>query len=205
MEWNGPDGETILQENTRFIFSHSGNKRMIDRVTTLQALDADVSLKDNKEGVLGIRVARQLELPSDEPVLLTDSSGEAASQSKVTNAGVSGNYLSSEGVEGLDVWGTRARWMMLSGRIKNEEVSLAILDHPENVGFPTYWHARGYGLFAANPLGQKALSGGEKMLNFELSAGDSVTFQHRIIIYSGQQAASDQVETAWNEFVNAQN
>ncbi|MDR8393437.1 PmoA family protein [Aliifodinibius sp. S!AR15-10] len=205
MEWNGPDGEAILRENTMFIFRHSGNKRIIDRITTLQALDSEVSLKDNKEGLLGIRVARQLEHPSDEPVLLTDSSGEIASQSKVNNAGVSGNYLSSEGAEGLDVWGTRARWMMLSGRVENEEVSLAILDHPENVGFPTYWHARGYGLFAANPLGQEALSGGEEILNFGLPAGDPVTFQHRIIIYSGKQATSEQVEAAWNQFVNAQN
>ena len=33
-------------------------------------------------------------------------------------------------------------------------VSIAIIDHPDNGITPTYWHARGYGLFAANPLGQ---------------------------------------------------
>jgi hypothetical protein len=54
--------------------------------------------------------------------------------------------------------------MNLSGRINDENISLVILDHPNNVGYPTYWHARGYGLYAANPLGQKALSEGKEDL-----------------------------------------
>ena len=60
-----------------------------------------------------------------------------------------------------------------------------MLDHPKNVGFPTYWHARGYGLFAANNLGQKVLSDGKEELNFRLEAGKSVTFRHQILILNG--------------------
>ena len=36
-------------------------------------------------------------------------------------------------------------------------MTIAIFDHPGNVNYPTYWHARGYGLFAANPLGRYAI------------------------------------------------
>ncbi len=75
-----------------------------------------------------------------------------------------------------------------------------MLDNPQNVGFPTYWHARGYGLFAANPLGQKALSNGKEELNFKLSPGKSVTFRHRIIIHSGSNLTDDQVNAEYQKF-----
>lgn len=109
-------------------------------------------MKDNKEGMLGMRMARELEHPDE-------------------NENATGIYKSSEGLEGIEVWGTRGKWMNLSGKIDNESTSVAILDHPDNVGYPTYWHAREYGLYAANPLGQKALSDGKEELNFKLSAG----------------------------------
>ena len=57
--------------------------------------------------------------------------------------------------------------------------SLIILS---NVGYPTYWHARDYGLFAANTLGQKVFSEGKNELNFSLKKGESVTFKYRLVV-----------------------
>ena len=91
------------------------------------------------------------------------------------------------------------RWCVLTGQAEKEPVSIAILDHPSNPGFPTYWHARGYGLFAANPLGQKALSNGKEALNFALGPGQAVTFRHRVLILSGT-ANAERVEAAYKEF-----
>jgi hypothetical protein len=51
--------------------------------------------------------------------------------------------------------------MNLSGKIKDEDINIVIIDHPKNVSYPTYWHARGYGLFAANPLGVNVFSKGK--------------------------------------------
>ena len=120
---------------------------------------------DSKEGVLGIRMARGLEQPSNAPDVFTDASGKPATTKAVNNEGVTGNYVGSDGKTGDAVWGTRGPWTMLQGKVEGEEVTLAILDHPQNPGFPTYWHARGYGLFAANNLGQNAIrseaAGGE--------------------------------------------
>lgn len=199
-EWVGPDGTLLLREKTTFIFRAEGDKRMIDRITILTALDQDVSMKDNKEGMIGIRVARELEHPSEKPEIFTDGSGKATDVLTMNNEGVTGLYRSSEGKEGNDAWGTRAKWMDLSGEIKGEKVSLAILDHPDNVGFPTYWHARGYGLYAANPLGQKEMSGGKEELNFLLSAGESVTFKHRIILNSGNEVSDEQLNEEFQKF-----
>ena len=200
MDWVGPDGEVLLKEKTRFVFTVSEGKRMIDRITTLTAQGMEVSMNDNKEGMLGIRVARELEHPSDKPELFTDANGIATAVPTLNNAGVRGKYRSSEGLEGDAVWGTRGKWTNLSGEIKGEKVSLAILDHPKNVGYPTYWHARGYGLFAANPLGQKALSNGKEELNFKLAAGESVTFQYRILVYSGSEVSDQILNHDFSEF-----
>lgn len=192
MEWVAPDGRILLKENTVFIFSSEGGKRVIDRITTLTAHGQAVSFKDNKEGMLGIRVARELEHPSDKPEIFTDASGIATAVPTLNNEGVTGMYRSSEGIEGDDVWGTRGKWVNLSGEIQGEKVGIAILDHPQNPGYPTYWHARGYGLFAANTLGQKAMSEGKEELNFKLADGESVTFRYRVVVYSGD-AATDEV------------
>ena len=200
MEWTGPNGKPLLRENTTFIFRAEGDKRMIDRITRLTALDKEVSMKDNKEGMLGIRVARELEHPSDKPEIFTGAGGKATDVPTMNNEGVTGMYRSSEGREGHDVWGTRGKWMNLSGEIKGEKISLAILDHPDNVGYPTYWHARGYGLYAANPLGQKEMSGGKEELNYKLPAGESVTFKHRVIVYSGNEVTDGELNEDFEEF-----
>jgi hypothetical protein len=191
MEWIAPDGAALLREETTFIFHAARNERAIDRITRLTALDKRVNFNDNKEGVIGMRVSRQLEQPSDKPEVFTDTSGKATAVPKLDNTGVTGLYHSSEGKTGDEVWGTRAKWTTLTGKIGQESITLAILDHPKNPGFPTYWHARGYGLFAANPLGQKALSNGKEALNFTLEPKQSATFRYRVLIISGDSAPAD--------------
>jgi len=184
-DWLDKAGKPLLTEVTTYTFGGTASDRTIDHVTTLKAVGGDVTFKDNKEGMLAIRVARQLEHPSNKPEIFTDAAGVATKVAQLDNAGVTGNYRSSEGVEGEKVWGTRARWMNLTGTLNGETVSVVIMDHPQNVGYPTHWHARGYGLFAANPLAPSVMSGGkDKPLNFVLPAGKEVTFRHRILITS---------------------
>ncbi len=182
MDWLRPDGSTILKEETHFIFQKDDNLRIVDRITKLTADDGPVDFTDNKEGMIAIRVTRALEHIDPKPVLLSDEHGEPLAQKVISNEGVTGMYLSESGIAGTDVWGTRSPWMILSGTVEQEQVSVAIIDHPKNPGYPTYWHARGYGLFAANPLGQKALSDGEDVLNFHLDKDQSATFRYRMAI-----------------------
>jgi hypothetical protein len=199
-DWIMPDGKPILRENTTFVFRGGPNLREVDRITTLTALDQRVVFHDNKEGVIGMRVRRELEQPSNEPLVFTDASGKPTSVKVLDNTGVTGSYRSSEGKVGDAVWGTRGRWTMLSGQIGKEPVTLVILDHPRNTGFPTYWHARGYGLFAANPLGQEVFSNGKEKLNFTLEPKASATFRYRLLILSGP-TTPDQIEAQYGRFV----
>lgn len=199
-DWQSPDGKSLLKEYTQYVFSEEGQQRSIEMTTKLTALDEDVFFSDNKEGLIGIRIARELEHPSDKPEIFTDANGIPTTVSKLDNDKVTGKYRSSEGIEGDEVWGTRGKWVNLIGKIGNEPVSLLILDNPKNVGYPTYWHARGYGLFAANPLGQKEFSKGKETLNFKLKAGESVTFRYKVIISSGAELSDAEANAAFQEF-----
>jgi Methane oxygenase PmoA len=184
--WVAGDGTTLLHETTKFIFAGDKDKRTIDRITTLTALDKTVVFTDNKEGVFGMRVTRALEQPATKPEIFTDASGKATKVPVLDNKGVTGEYVSSEGLKGDAVWGTRGRWTLLGGKIDNQPVTVAILDHPKNPGFPTYWHARGYGLFSANMLGAKEFSKGKEELNFAVEAGKSATFRYRVVILNAE-------------------
>ena len=184
-DWVDSQGKVLLHERTHYVFRAAGNARTIDRTTTLTAAEQRVAFPDAKDGMLGLRVRRELELPSTKAEVFTDASGRATPVPVLNNEGVTGNYHTSEGVEGEAAWGTRGRWTSLSGVVEGQPVTIAIFDHPRNVGFPTYWHARGYGLFAANPLGQKIFSNGKQELGFALAPGQSTTFRYRILIVAG--------------------
>lgn len=183
-EWLMPDGSVAIHETAAFSFSGGPDRRVIDRTTTLTAAGKRVVFTDNKEGLFGLRVARALEEPSAQPEIVT---------------GASGVYTSSEGRRGGAVWGTRARWVALAGRMGDEDVVLLMLDHPKNPGYPSHWHARGYGLFAANPLGASVFSGGRERLDLTLEAGQGATFRHRLLILSTPFSA-EAAEGTWREF-----
>ena len=187
-DWVDTDGKgkTLLKESTNYIFQAKGNQRIIDRITTLTAQNEEVSFKDVKDGFFAIRVARELEHPSDKPDIFVDANGIETKVDKLDNSGITGNYHTSEGIDGEAAWSTRGKWNNLTGKIKGEDISIAIMDHPSNVNYPTYWHARGYGLFAANPLGEKIFSKDKKELNFKLAPNQSVIFRYRTVITSGK-------------------
>ncbi|MFH6601885.1 PmoA family protein [Maribacter algicola] len=197
--WRSPDNVDLLEEITEFRFSEEENTRTIDRSTTLKALQ-DVSFKDNKEGMIGIRVAREMELPSDEPAIYTDAEGNITEVKALNNEGINGNYHGSGGLTGNDVWGTRNNWVKLESTIDGETVSITIMDHKDNVGYPTYWHARGYGLFAANPLGQAVFSEGKETLDFKLKKGGSTTFNYRILVHNGSELSKNILDHHFTDF-----
>ena len=199
--WIDKSGKELLAERTEYHFmATKGSTYIIDRVTTLTASDKEVSMPDTKEGMFGIRVARQLELPSKGDITLYSADGHPTKVTEMSNEGISGNYMSSEGTTGLDVWGTRAKWMDLYGNIGDEKISLVICDHPKNPCYPTYWHARGYGLFSANPLGWNDFTENKKQLNYNIPAGQSVTFRYRVIISSGVHLTNDEINAFADDF-----
>ena len=166
--WKDDNDEPLLQEDRTMKFIPGEGQTIIDFSINLTALVDKVVFEDTKEGMFGIRVAHQLREKDQ-----------------------SGRYLSSNGDEGeKNVWGKRASWVKLEGQIEGKDVGVAILNHPTSTNYPTYWHARAYGLFAANPLGQLVFQQSRKEENPEkleltLEKGQSAPFNYRVIIYDG--------------------
>jgi hypothetical protein len=143
--------------------------------------------------MVAIRVARELEMPSKDATNFVDDKGNVTTVAKTDNANVTGMYIASNGLRGDSVWSSKGTWVMLNGKKDGKDITICIIDHPTNVGYPTYWHARGYGLFAANPLGRKIFSNGQEELNFTLVPGKSVTFKYRFVIHSGKVLTSEEM------------
>ena len=208
--WTNGAGVDVLTQTTRYVFSRrksSGglfgkvqstvngggveDAYVIDEIVTLHALKKQV-FHDDKEGMLGIRVAHFLESANEKGGTFTDANGNATQVQQSNIPGANGVYLTSEGKQGDNAWSTRGRWCLLTGTNASQDtVTIAILDHPANTNYPTYWHARGYGLFAANPLGQHIFDPKAPQLDFTLDAGKDVTFRYRVMLIPGKPSPVD--------------
>ena len=188
--WTNQQNEVLLQENTRYEFSSSGRSRIIDRQTDLTAA-TKVVFTDAKDGMFAIRLAHALQMPTDKDQKFTDDKGNITIVIGGTDSIANGNYLSSAGRQGDSVWSSRARWCKVYGRIGKDSVSVTIIDHPSNPNYPTFWHARGYGLFAANPLGEKIFTNGANAKNLALEKNEKASFRYRVVIDQGPTTITD--------------
>jgi hypothetical protein len=96
----------------------------------------------------------------------------------------------------------------LQGVRKGKVVGIAILNHPASINYPTYWHARGYGLFSANPLGQGDFQRQRPKqyrknkvipLRLALEPGETAHFRFLVIVYEGIRT-QEQIEKRFKEF-----
>jgi hypothetical protein len=196
--WVNQQNEILISETTHFEFSGSANKRIIDRVTELKAVK-DITFTDAKDGFLGLRLTHELEIPGGQSFNYTDNKGNSTEVKKDPTA--TGNYVTSEGKLGDSVWSTRAAWCKVYGKIGDDSVSITIFDHPANIGYPTFWHARGYGLFAANPLGEKIFTKGKSELNYKLKKDGIIIFRYRILIQNGNSTpTADELNLEFKSF-----
>jgi len=197
--WTTVPGDDLLNQTTDYIITRLNNgDRQLDLVITLTAL-THVVFTDDKDGLLGLRVAQFLESPTEKSGVYTDANGNQTKVAGVASALATGVYQTSAGKIGDAAWGTRGTWCYLSGISKGKPETIAILDHPGNPGYPTYWHARGYGLFAVNPLGVTGFAPHAPPMNFTLDKGKSVTFRYRLLFMSHANipAAMDAAQSAF--------
>ncbi|MEO5561798.1 MAG: PmoA family protein [Chitinophagaceae bacterium] len=201
--WTNQKNDVLLEETTTFEFSGTPHQRIIDRITVLTA-NTEVLLTDAKDGMLGIRMAHELQIPTTKEQKFTDDKGNVTVVKASTDSLAVGNYITSEGKVGDSAWSTRAMWCKAYGKMGKDSVSISIIDHPSNPNYPTFWHARGYGLFAANPLGEKVFTNGKSAKNLKLQKGDSVKFVYRIVINDDAKTpTNDQLNRMAKEFASS--
>jgi len=180
--WVDHAGNRLITDTTRIVFGVADPQvYTIDYEISLHALE-DIRFRDVKDGMFAFRVARELELPYDNEQELIGEDGKISKRKDKHN--VTGSYRNRQGIRDDDAWGKPSEWCALTGRIGNDDITIAILDHPANVGYPAYFHARGYGLFSLNSLGRNAFDKSKPPLDFQLPHGRSVLFRYRVIIAS---------------------
>ena len=176
--WRVDEDVALLKESRTVIFAVDGEVRTIDFDLTLEALD-DVCFGDTKEGTFALRLHPALRLK-----------GEVAA----------GHARDSEKRVDGDLWGERSRWLTYYGPIDGKDVGVAVFDHTKNLRHPTWWHARDYGLVAANPFGIHGFEGEPAGTgDLDLARGDTLRLRYRVLLYAGAPDF-DALEEAWREW-----
>ncbi len=184
-EWVGPDGRVHCEDQRRLKFGADKDLRWIDFDVTIKAPHRDVRFGDTKEGTFGIRVAGTMKVDAAK----TDKGKTDAS--KINPRG-GGRIVNSEGLVNRQAWGKRAPWVDYHGPVEGETLGIAILNHPSSFRFPTYWHVRTYGLFAANPFGWHNFENSDQVDgSYTIKQGESITLRYRVLFHKGDEKEAD--------------
>ena len=175
--WVDSEGNVLCTDGEKLTFYNPGDEpvRMFDFEITFHATNGTVVLGDTKEGTVALRIAESMRLVKPTP----------KGQAPIPGAG---HIVNSEGQRDGDVWGKRADWVDYYGPVDGRIVGVAIFDHPSNLRHPTTWHARDYGLLAANPFGLHDFLGKrEGAGKYKIRKGKSLTLKYRIFLHQGDE------------------
>lgn len=176
-DWLAPDGSVVCSDMRDFKFGVNSAGRFIDVGVTIHATNGDVKFGDTKEGTMAIRTHPLLRLRTDE---------------RRGNHTAVGQAVNSEGVQGKAIWGKRAKWVDYWATIDGNTVGVAIFDHPKNKRHPTWWHAREYGLIAANPFGVHDFEGAAPGTgDLTIKDGGMEAFRYRFVFHRGDVTEAD--------------
>lgn len=168
-DWIGPDGKKQCEDERRLTFRAATDHRAIDFDITLKASDGPVIFGDTKEGTMGIRIPTVMDV----------------------NSKKGGRIVTSEGLTDKAAWGKPAPWVDYHGPLEGELVGIAVMNHPSSFRYPTRWHVREYGLFAANPFGLKDFESNKTLDgSHTVPAGESITLRYRFVFHKGDEKAS---------------
>jgi hypothetical protein len=182
--WVAPDGRLICTDERTLRFHGGPEGRFIDVEITLSALpDTPLLMGDNKDGTMAIRVAQWMTLSH----LVKQPDGTQK------DTGGTGHIVTSRGDRDKNAWGKRADWCDYYATRDGKTYGIAIFDHPQNLRHPTWWMAREYGLFGANPFGQhdyENLKDQPHIGDYTIPAGGSLTLRYRFFFHDGDEKAA---------------
>ena len=165
-DWLTPTGARLLEDSRKVSIFKVGDSLFIDFVIQLHAPDGDIRFGDTKEGAFGIRVPTWLSVDAKQGGVIVTSNGD-----KDENA-----------------WGKRADWVDYHGPHNGKVYGIAILNHPTSFRYPTRWHVRTYGLFAANPFGSRHFDESAEDGAHVLRRGETLALKYRVVFHPGSAA-----------------
>src|SRR5262245_19009859 len=164
-DWVGPDGAKLLSDVRTVRFGGDKDTRWIDFDVVVTATADQVTFGDTKEGSFGLRIAESMRVDKK----------------------TGGKIITSEGLEDEKAWGKPAAWVDYYGPVQGETLGIAILNHPTSFRYPTHWHVRTYGLFAANPWGLHDFTAGKEHSEDAVKKGDPYALRYRVIFHKGNE------------------
>ena len=180
-DWKTQDGTVVCQDVRTMTFGGDEKVRWIDFQVKVMATHGKAVFGDTKEGSFGLRVAGSMRAEREGGGTIINSNGETDGET----------------------WGKQASWVDYSGPVGDDTVGIAILNHPRSLRYPTYWHVRVYGLFAANPFGlHDFLKSPEADGSLTLEQGDSFELFYRVILHAGD--ANDAEIDKWFDLYKKQ-
>ncbi len=172
-DWLAPDGKKVCEDERTLTFGADGDVRWIDFDITIKATAGPVKFGDTKEGTFGVRVPGSMKV----------------------DAGQGGRIVNSEAQTDQAAWGQPAAWVDYHGPVEGETLGVAILNHPSSFRFPTHWHVRTYGLFAANPFGLHDFKRSREVDgSHALRPGETMTFRYRVLLHRGDEKSGKVAE-----------
>lgn len=179
--WESGAGMPLLDEVRIFrLWKSTGNVRMMDLESRFSAGHGSVRLGDTKEGgFCAVRVKEPLQ--GDKDGLIRSANGA------LTEA---------------ENWGQRSEWVDYAGTLEGKKVGIAILDHPRAFRYPSHWHVRDYGLFAANPMALRDYQSGHLTDGSHVvMENESISFKYRVILHDGD-ANTARIQARWLDFAH---
>ncbi|MCA8972688.1 MAG: PmoA family protein, partial [Planctomycetes bacterium] len=190
-DWIAASGDRVLRDERVLRFVERDGRRTMDFVVRMIASDGDLVFGDTKEGTMAIRLTPSMRV-----------------EGKVAK----GHLLMSTGLRDTKAWGTRAAWLHAQGPPLGASdetlIGVVMFDHPQNLRHPSWWHARTYGLLAANPFGIHAFTKQSKAPRpkdagrFALAADKTLTLRYRFLLHQGALEAKD-IEHEWAAYESA--
>ena len=170
--WTDHDGNPLMTENTRFtVYNQSEECRMLDLSITFTADCGDVVFGPTKEaGPLGIRLRDELRADIGQGILCNSRGGTGENE----------------------CWGKEAEWCDYHGCLDGiGEMGVTVYDDPSNERYPTAWHIRAYGLFAANNFHFKG--------GYTLKSGESITYKYRIL-FRRREMSTEEIDCRYESY-----
>ncbi|NQU48268.1 MAG: PmoA family protein [Planctomycetes bacterium] len=177
-EWRFGESKIVATDRRRIRAFVDGDVRGLDFDITLTAGPDGLLFGDTKEGMFALRVAKDL---------VVDNGAE---------------LVNDRGNSGGQVWGKPARWILAKGNAGGKPAAVVMAGQRDNPRHPTHWHARKYGLLAANPFGLHDFTGANKGSgDLLIGAGASVRFRYRVLVFA-RHPPNEEIERLLNDYAS---
>jgi hypothetical protein len=149
--------------------------------------EKELTFGDQEEMGLGIRVATPVRAERTSTIGLPAGNGEIISSTGARNE--------------KEIWGNAFDWCDYRGELEGKRVGIALFPHPENVR-PSWFHARDYGMMAANPFGRQAFGKGQKG-SVTVKPGERFVLRYGVFLHAGPSGEQPDIASAYETYLEA--